>query len=86
MAAKQILVAAGVLHGATCKAYSALQPDIEAAGGSWHAVAASFDNGHSRGTLDRAPAWPAHPECMRQLLAVFGSRIAPKRAPLQRPA
>ncbi len=77
MAAKQILVAAGVLEGATCTAYAALQPAIEMAGGSWHAVATTFDNAHTHGNLVTAPAWPAHPEWMRQFLAVLGSRIEP---------
>lgn len=74
---QQILVAAGVLEGVTCTAYPALQPDIEMAGGSWHAVATSFDNAHTHGTMVTAPAWPAHPEWMRQFLAVLGSRIEP---------
>jgi protease I len=74
---QQILVAAGVLEGATCTAYPALKPDIEMAGGSWHEVATTFDNAHTHGTLVTAPAWPAHPEWMRQFLAVLGSRIEP---------
>lgn len=74
MAAKQILVAAGVLGGT---AYPALRPDIEMAGGSWHAVATTFDNAHTRGTLVTAPAWPAHPQWMRQFPAVLGSRVEP---------
>jgi protease I len=72
---QQILVAAGVLEGVTCTAYPALQPDIEMAGGSWHEVATTFDNAHTHGTVVTAPAWPAHPEWMRQFLAVLGSRI-----------
>jgi protease I len=74
---QQILVAAGVLQGITCTAYPALQPDIELAGGSWHEVAETFANAHTHGMLVTAPAWPAHPEWMRQFLAVLGSRIEP---------
>jgi protease I len=74
---QQILVAAGVLEGATCTAYPALQPDIELAGGRWHEVAETFTNAHTHGTLVTAPAWPAHPEWMRQFLEVLGSRIEP---------
>jgi protease I len=46
-------------------------------GGSWHEVATTFDNAHRLGTLVKAPAGPAHPEWMRQFLAVLGSRIEP---------
>jgi len=74
---QQILVAAGVLEGMTCTAYPALRPDIELAGGSWHEVAETFANAHTHGMLVTAPAWPAHPEWMRQFLAVLGSRIEP---------
>lgn len=74
---QQILVAAGVLEGMTCTAYPALRPDIEMAGGTWHEVAETFSNAHTHGTLVTAPAWPAHPEWMRQFLAVLGSRIEP---------
>jgi protease I len=74
---QQILVAAGVLAGVTCTAYPALRPDIEMAGGSWHEVATTFDNAHTHGAVVTAPAWPAHPEWMRQFLAVLGSRIEP---------
>lgn len=74
---QQILVAAGVLEGVTCTAYPALRPDIEMAGGTWHEVAANFANAHTHGMLVTAPAWPAHPEWMRQFLELLGSRIAP---------
>jgi protease I len=74
---QQILIAAGVLEGMTCTAYPALKPDIEMAGGSWHEVAESFCNAHTHGMLVTAPAWPAHPEWMRQFLDVLGSRIEP---------
>ena len=74
---QQILIAAGVLEGMTCTAYPALNPDIEMAGGSWHEVAESFCNAHTHGMLVTAPAWPAHPEWMRQFLDVLGSRIEP---------
>ncbi|TVQ90320.1 MAG: DJ-1/PfpI family protein [Chromatiaceae bacterium] len=72
---QQILVAAGVLEGMTCTAYPALRPDIEMAGGTWHEVAETFANAHTHGMLVTAPAWPAHPEWMRQFLEVLGSRI-----------
>jgi len=74
---QQILVAAGVLEGMRCTAYPSLQPDVELAGGSWHEVAETFANAHTHGMLVTAPAWPAHPEWMRQFLEVLGSRIEP---------
>jgi protease I len=74
---QQILVAAGVLEGLVCTAYPAVRPDIEAAGGTWHEVNATFSNAHVHGNLVTAPAWPAHPEWMRKFLAVLGSRIEP---------
>jgi len=74
---QQILVAAGVLEGMVCTAYPAVRPEIEAAGGTWHEVNATFSNAHVHGHLVTAPAWPAHPEWMRKFLAVLGSRIEP---------
>lgn len=74
---QQVLVAAGVLKGRICTAYPAVQPEIEAVGGTWHEVGATFTNACTDGNLVTAPAWPAHPEWMRQLLALLGSRIEP---------
>ena len=74
---QQILVAAGVLEGVVCTAYPAVRPDIEAAGGTWHEVNATFSNAHVHANLVTAPAWPAHPEWMRKFLGVLGSRIEP---------
>ncbi|MEY6432675.1 DJ-1/PfpI family protein [Thioalkalicoccus limnaeus] len=74
---QQILVAAGVLKGRVCTAYPSVQPEIEAAGGTWHEVGASYANACTDGNLVTAPAWPAHPEWMRQFLTRLGSRIEP---------
>jgi protease I len=74
---QQILVAAGVLDGVVCTAYPAVRPDIEAVGGTWHEVNATFSNAHTHDNLVTAPAWPAHPEWMRKFLTVLGSRIEP---------
>ena len=40
-------------------------------------VNATFSNAITDGNLVTAPAWPAHPEWMRQFLSVLGSRIEP---------
>lgn len=74
---QQILVAAGVLKGRVCTAYPSVQPEIEAAGGTWYEVGASYANACTDGNLITAPAWPAHPEWMRQFLTLLGSRIEP---------
>jgi protease I len=77
MAAKKILMLVGDYVEDYDTAYPALKPDIEMAGGSWHEVAETFANAHTHGMLVTAPAWPAHPEWMRQFLDVLGSRIEP---------
>ena len=74
---QQILVAAGVLEGRQCTAYPAVQPDVERAGATWCEVDASFANACTDGKLVTAPAWPAHPQWIRQFLEVLGSRIEP---------
>jgi protease I len=74
---QQVLAAADVLEGKTCTAYPAVRPDVERAGATWCEVNAAYSNAETDGTLVTAPAWPAHPEWMRQFLAVLGSRIEP---------
>ena len=74
---QQVLVTAGVVKGLTCTAYPAVKPDIEGAGGTWCEVNDTFTNACVDGNIVTAPAWPAHPECMRKFLGVLGSRIEP---------
>jgi len=71
----QILAAAGVLGGRTCIAYPAVGPECVAAGATFGEVNASASNAVTDGNLVTAPAWPAHPEWMRQFLKVLGSRV-----------
>jgi len=71
----QILAAAKVLDGKNCSAYPAVGPDVELAGGKWVPNNSSFTNAHTDGNLVTAPAWPAHPEWMKQFLKVLGSKI-----------
>jgi len=73
----QILAAAGVLKGRSCLAYPAVGPECAAAGARFGEVNGTVSNALTDGTLVTAPAWPAHPEWMRQFLKVLGSRIEP---------
>jgi protease I len=74
---QQILAAAGVLVGKRATAYPAVRPEVEVAGGIWCEVNATASNAYTDGNLVTAPAWPAHPQWIRQFLAVLGSRIEP---------
>jgi protease I len=49
---------------------------VELAGGEFVPASATFENAHTDGNLVTAPAWPAHPEWMRQFLAVLGTKIS----------
>ena len=71
----QILVSAGILKGRTCTAYMAVQPDVVDAGGKWCPVNATVSNSCVDGNLVTAPAWPAHPDCIRDFLKVLGTKI-----------
>lgn len=73
----QILSAAGVLSGRSCSAYPAVAPEITVAGGRYVTPADTMDSAHTDRNLVSAPAWPAHPEWMRQFLTVLGSTIEP---------
>ncbi len=73
----QILVAAGVLKGRSCSAYPACGPDVEVAGGTWIANNETFSDAHVDGNLVTAPAWPAHPQWIREFLKVLGTEITP---------
>ena len=72
----QLLTATGVvMKGRRVSAYPACQAEVELAGGEFVAANATFDNAHTDGNLVTAPAWPAHPEWIRQFLAVLGTTI-----------
>jgi redox-sensitive bicupin YhaK (pirin superfamily) len=74
---KQILVAAGVLEGKKATAYPAVKPEVERAGRLWCEVNETFSNACVDGNLVTAPAWPAHPDWIRNYLHVLGTRIVP---------
>jgi len=71
----QILVAAGALKGRNVISYPAVGPECKAAGANYGEVSPGADNALTDGNLVTAPAWPAHPEWMKQFLAVLGSKI-----------
>jgi protease I len=71
----QILAAAGVLQGRSVLAYPACGPECTLAGAKFGEVNATASNAQTDGNLVTAPAWPAHPEWMRQFLKVLGSKI-----------
>jgi protease I len=69
----QLLTAAGVLAGKRCSAYPAVGPEVTAAGGAF--VALPVDAALTDGVLVTGPAWPAHPQWLRQFLTVLGTQI-----------
>jgi len=71
----QVLAAAGVLEGKSCSCYPAVAPEVRRAGGTY--VELPMDQAHTSDTLITAPAWPAHPAWLAQLLKVLGTRIEP---------
>lgn len=72
---QQLLAAAGVVGGRRCVAYPAVRPEVESAGGRWGDVREDLSNAVVDENLVTAPAWPAHPEWMREFLRLLGSRI-----------
>ena len=71
----QILTAAKVVTGRSLSAYPSVQPEIEAAGGTY--ISCSLDSAHVDGNLVTAPAWPAHPNWIGEFLTVLGTKIEP---------
>jgi protease I len=71
----QILAAANVLAGKNMISYPACAPECKIAGANFGEVSKGADNALTDGNLVTAPAWPAHPEWMRQFLMVLGSKI-----------
>ena len=71
----QILTAANVVRDKSLSAYPAIKPEIESAGGTYVEASASFDNAHVDGNFVTGPAWPAHPNWIREFLNVLGTKI-----------
>ncbi|WP_087018040.1 DJ-1/PfpI family protein [Thaumasiovibrio subtropicus] len=60
----QLLTAAGIVSGKHISAYPACAPEVTLAGGDYADIA--IDGAVTDGHLVTAPAWPAHPEWLRQ--------------------
>jgi protease I len=71
----QLLAAADVIRGKRVSAYPACAPEVRLAGGEYAEI--PIDAAVTDGKLVTAPAWPAHPEWLRQFVAVLGTRIEP---------
>jgi protease I len=69
----QLLSGAGVLKGRRLSAYPACRPEVELAGGIFAEIA--IDAAITDGNLVTAPAWPAHPAWIAQLLVQIGVSI-----------
>lgn len=65
----QILAAAVSLQGRRVSAYPACAPEVRLAGGEF--VDLQVDAAVTCGKLVTAPAWPAHPEWLRQFTALL---------------
>jgi protease I len=73
----QILAAAGVVSGRRCHGYPAVKPELVQAGATWDEPAPGLDGACVDGNLVTAPAWPAHPAWLRELLRLLGTRTIP---------
>lgn len=70
----QLLAAADVLRGKRVSAYPACAPEVRLAGGEYADI--PLDAAVTDGNLVTAPAWPAHPAWLAQLLTLLGVRIS----------
>ncbi|MDP8244904.1 MAG: DJ-1/PfpI family protein [Candidatus Hinthialibacter antarcticus] len=71
--AAQLLAAAGALNGKSCSAYPAVAPEVKLGGGTY--IDLAMTDAHVDGNLVTAPAWPAHPNWLKQFLDVLGTKI-----------
>jgi protease I len=71
--AAQLLAAADVIRGKRISAYPACAPEVTMAGGTYADI--PVDSAVTDQNFVTAPAWPAHPEWIRQFLVVLGTRI-----------
>ncbi|WP_068314756.1 DJ-1/PfpI family protein [Polycladidibacter hongkongensis] len=65
----QLLAAADVLQGRTCSAYPACSPEVKLAGAQFAPI--EVDQAVTDGNLVTAPAWPAHPDWLKQFNALL---------------
>ena len=69
----QILAAARVIQGKRVNAYPACAPDVQLAGGEF--VSLDITGAVTDGKLVTGPAWPAHPEWLRQFQKVLEAHL-----------
>jgi protease I len=69
----QLLAAANVIAGKRISAYPACSPEVVLAGATYANL--EMDGAITDGNFVTAPAWPAHPAWVAQLLALLGTKI-----------
>ncbi len=69
----QILTAADVVRGRRLTAYPAVGPEVTLAGGLFQNI--PVNGAYVDGNLVTSPAWPAHPDFIREFLKVLGAKI-----------
>jgi protease I len=69
----QLLAAARILKGRRVNAYPACAPEVELAGGEF--VSLAVTDAVTDGKLVTGPAWPAHPEWLRQFEKVLQAHL-----------
>jgi len=75
----QLLAAADVIRGKKISCYPACAPEVKLGGASYAEI--KIDEAVTDGNFVTAPAWPAHPSWIAQLLVVLGTRIEHGAAP-----
>ncbi len=71
--AAQLLAAADVIRGRKISAYPACAPEVKLAGAEYADI--PIDGAITDGIFVTAPAWPAHPQWIAQLLQKLGTEI-----------
>jgi len=69
----QLLAAADVIRGKKISAYPACAPEVKLAGAEYADI--PIDGAVTDGQFVTAPAWPAHPQWLAQLLQKLGTEI-----------
>lgn len=69
----QILTAADVVRGRKLTSYPAVGPEVKLAGGEYQNI--PVNEVYVDGNLVTSPAWPAHPNFMREFLKIMGAKI-----------
>lgn len=69
----QLLAAADVIRGKKISAYPACAPEVKMAGAEYADI--PIDDAITDGQFVTAPAWPAHPQWLAQLLQKLGTEI-----------